>query len=117
MLSLGLAPSCDPSPMTREGTRALIEAFQSLRLARMVEVGGGGRPGSGGTTTLPSPGPKKTKSVSRGPVVVGPAGVPAGVPAADPAAVDVSGIPAVWLSDIRGCAGCGALVWKECVCE
>jgi hypothetical protein len=60
MRSLGLAPTCDPSPMTREGTRAMVERFHALKRRQVREGGGGGTGGS--TTPIPS-GPKKTKSI------------------------------------------------------
>ncbi len=68
MISLGLAPSTDPSPMTREGTRAMVERFHAMKglglSASMPEEGEGG-PAVGVGTTTPIPvGPKKLKSHS-----------------------------------------------------
>ena len=60
MRSLGLAPSADPSPMTREGTAALVEMFYALK---RLGVGGGGAAGGVGATTPTTLGPKNTKRI------------------------------------------------------
>lgn len=49
----------DPTPMTIQGTNALIERFYAMRT---MEDGGGGPAAAMGSTTLLSPGPKKIKS-------------------------------------------------------
>lgn len=57
---LGLCPAdADPTPATVEGTRAVVERFYALK---RMEDGGGGAAWRTGSTTLLSPGPKKTKS-------------------------------------------------------
>lgn len=65
MRALGVVPVCDPSPMTREGTHALVERFYAMRRAGVLgmvpEVGGGGAPGGVGTTTPIPSGPTKSK--------------------------------------------------------
>jgi hypothetical protein len=66
MIALGVLAYDDPSPMTRAGTHALVEAFYSMKRAgvgRMaLEVGAGGAPGGAGTTTPTLLGPTKSKS-------------------------------------------------------
>lgn len=49
----------DPSPMTRQGSRALVERFHAMQA---LEDGAGGPAARVGATTLPSLGPRKTKS-------------------------------------------------------
>jgi len=56
---MALAPDCDPTPSTRQGTRALVERYHALK-RRQVWAGGADR--QKGSTTLVSLGPKKTKS-------------------------------------------------------
>ena len=56
------APTCDPSPMTREGTRSLVERFYAMRRDGQPEAVAGGV-AVGGSPTSPIPlGPKKIKS-------------------------------------------------------
>ena len=46
---LALAPNADPSPMTREGTHALVERYHALKISKeghppQVGIGGFGSP-------------------------------------------------------------------------
>lgn len=63
---LGLAPHDAPSPMTREGTRALVDRFHAMKQLGAAdstpEVGAGGPAGGVGSTTLIPSGPKNLKS-------------------------------------------------------
>ena len=66
MIRLGPAPSADPSPMTREGARALVERFYAMKGlgagTSMPEVGVGEPGAVGGSTSPLTPGPKNSKS-------------------------------------------------------
>lgn len=65
--TVNLAPvAIDPSPMSREGTRALVERFYAMRRDGQPEVGAGGRPAVAVSTSPIPPGPKKTKSFIAG---------------------------------------------------
>ncbi len=66
-VTLGLCPAgVDPWPGTVAGTRALVERYYALKGERAAastpEDGGGGAPGTMGTTTPTPVRPKKTKS-------------------------------------------------------
>ena len=61
--TVNLAPvAIDPSPMTREGTRSLVERFYAMRRDDHPEVWAGGRPAVAVSTSPIPPGPKKIKS-------------------------------------------------------
>ena len=65
MTTMHLLTDADPSPMTREGTAALVEGFYALKraaVARSPQVGVGGSAPSGSVTSLGSLPSKKPKS-------------------------------------------------------
>lgn len=51
----------DATPMTVRGTAALVDRFHAMK---RMGVGVGGAPARGGSTTLVSSGPKKSKSLA-----------------------------------------------------
>jgi hypothetical protein len=63
---LGVQAYDDPTPMTVVGARAMVDRYHALRrlaLDGRMGVGAGGPAGIVGSTTLPSLGPKKIKSL------------------------------------------------------
>jgi hypothetical protein len=72
MVDLRLAPDAEPTPMTREGTRALVERFHGLKRERNghpTQVGGGSPRLLGSGTSLPSPLSPDSKSYSADKIV------------------------------------------------
>lgn len=63
-IQLHESPEADPSPMTREGTAAMVERFYALRRGQKelpTQVGVGGCLGGGSLTSLGFVPPKKSK--------------------------------------------------------
>jgi len=64
MISLHVVDeSIDPTPLTVEGTTALVDRFYALRRDGRLEVGVGGPGAAPGYGSHPPAGPKKIKSI------------------------------------------------------
>jgi hypothetical protein len=66
-VTFGPCPMGDTNPMTVDGTRAMVERYYAMKRGGLAsstpEVGVGGAGVGEGSTTHPSSGPKKTKSI------------------------------------------------------